>query len=86
MANNLYSSFISSLIAKAEVENSGGGSAGLSDQIVFTTRSSFPEIGKAKVLYVATDECKAYLYSEQSSKYECINGDSTDIGVIKSIL
>lgn len=56
------------------------------EQIVFATRSNFPEIGKAKVLYVATDECTAYLYSEQSYKYECINGDYTDIGVIKSIL
>lgn len=89
---NLYSNLIATFIAKAEFDNKGSESGSesesgsISEQTVFAPRLSFPEVGKTNVLYIATDECKAYLFSEQTAEYECINSDNTDIGVIQSIL
>lgn len=84
----IYSRLIATLFAKSILENSGGGNGGsTSEQVVFTPYGSFPETGSTEILYIATDEKEAYIWSEQKQVYEKIGGNNTaETDIIQSII
>lgn len=65
---------------KAAKEGGGGGGKQKSE-LKFATRSLFPQIGEANILYTATDENAIYRFDVSTSEYvlltEGINGDDT---------
>lgn len=78
----IYNALLTALLMGSDNESSG--TAG-ENQIVFSSKLSFPEIGETKKLYIATDECEVYIWNEQSQKYETI-GSNAEIDVIQATL
>lgn len=52
-------------------------------QICFGSHFEFPNIGKADVLYIATDEKKQYLWSVTEMRYVPTGSDWHDIQIIQ---
>ena len=73
--------------------NGGGAVKGLLDkaqsvyvrELEFKNRFEFPSIGKADMLYIATDENAVYIFDEKRNVYICIGRDYREIDIIQGI-
>lgn len=53
------------------------------ERLIFSSYFEFPNIGKADVLYIATDENKQYLWSVTEMRYVATGSDWHDIQIIQ---
>ena len=52
-------------------------------QVEFNNRFEFPNVGTEKMLYVAKDEHKIYLFNLSTLNYEIVGSDYTEIEIIQ---
>lgn len=55
-------------------------------QVSFNNRFEFPSIGKEKMIYVAVDEHKSYIFNSTTLNYEVIGADYSEIEIIQGTL
>ena len=52
-------------------------------ELYFENRYNFPNIGKANMIYISTDENASYIFDTTQNVYHCIGRDYNEISAIK---
>lgn len=58
----------------------------LTGNIVFSTHLEFPNVGEEKILYIASDEAKSYIWDQKSQTYIGLDNYVSDVKSIQSTI